>query len=114
MSVVRAGAAVSVAAAALIALATPWKSPPSAPALGAFVSRIDEPASIEAIGREAIELVPAIRPPTSADGLVRSVAYLRLPPGATLRGQLRDGVATLEVPPGTIASRVEAIADGDD
>lgn len=81
--------------------------------LGPLITQIEGPASIESLGRDAIELVPAIHPPTSADGRVRIVAYLRLPQGTTLRIRGGDGAPTLEVPAGTLASRIEALADRD-
>jgi hypothetical protein len=100
--------------AASVALGASRRGPKALPALGPLVTAIDATASLPALSRNAIELVPAIRPPTSLDGRVRIVVYLDLPPGAQLRTRLDDGAPTVVVPDGTVASRIEALAERED
>jgi hypothetical protein len=79
--------------------------------LGPLVTPVEEVADLQQLGRDAIELVASIRPPTSVDGRVRIVTYLRLPRGASIATRWVDGAPTVEVPPGTFAARVEALAE---
>ena len=61
--------------------------------------------------RAGIELVPAIRPPTTLEGRVRISTYVELPNDASIRTVGDDGAESLELPAGTLASRVESLAD---
>jgi hypothetical protein len=78
--------------------------------LGTLVTASEEPSSIEALSHDAIELVPSILPPTSSDGRMRIVVYLSLPAGAELRTRILPEGPSVEVPLGTRALRVEALA----
>jgi len=119
-----AGTTVATVATVACLFAACRKSAP--PSLGEGLRRIEAPASIPALTSGAwelgdaepnrrdppIELVAAVRPPTSADGRVRILTFLALPRG----GQLGvDALGALRVPPGTLALRIEALAEsGDD
>jgi hypothetical protein len=55
-----------------------------------------------------VEMVPAIRPPTSLAGDDRITTWLRIPDGGAIGvRRLDDGRAVVRYPPGTIADRVE-------
>jgi hypothetical protein len=60
-------------------------------------------------------MTPPVRPPTSGDLSTRIVVYLKVPPGAEIRGR-RIGDpprASLAFPAGTMADRVEYVGAGD-
>jgi hypothetical protein len=61
-----------------------------------------------------VEMVPPVRPPTSDDGALHIVVYLKLPDGR--RVEARAGKApdrmVLAYPPGTVADRVEYVGRG--
>lgn len=89
------------------------KDPPPRLELGSQVAAAEAPADLGTFGAGAIELTPAIRPPTSDDGRLRIIGLLALPPGSQLGVTLRDGVPSITVPDGTRVSRVEAVGDED-
>jgi hypothetical protein len=60
-----------------------------------------------------VEMTPPVRPPTSTDGELRIVVYVRLPEGATVTLGKGEGATALVYPPGTAADRVEYFARGD-
>jgi hypothetical protein len=73
---------------------------------------VDAPESYWASGG-FVEMTPPIRLP-SRDGRERIVVWLRIPPeGQITVARLADGRMSLEVPPGTIADRVD-MRDGSD
>ncbi|HSO32608.1 MAG TPA: hypothetical protein VLT33_08830 [Labilithrix sp.] len=79
------------------------------------MTSIEASADLATLAGHAIELTPAIRPPTSEDGRVRIVVYLELPERAQLDIVQRDGAPSIDLPAGARASRVEALGaeDGD-
>jgi len=82
-----------------------------APTLGALVAAIEAPDDVAAFADRAIELTPPIQAPISEDGLSRIVVFLELPRGTELAASQHEGTWSLVVPPGALASRVEARAD---
>ena len=81
-----------------------------APSLGALVVAIEAPDDVAAFADRAIELTPPIQAPISDDGLSRIVVFLELPRGTELAASQHEGTWSLVVPPGALASRVEARA----
>lgn len=97
----------------LLAALIACKDPQPRPELGSLVTAVETPADLATFGEGAIELTPAIRPPTSDDGRLRIIGLLALPTGSQLDVALRDGVPSITVPEGTRVSRVEAVGDED-
>ena len=95
----------------LLAVVIACKDPPARLDLGPLVAAAEAPADLATFGAGAIELTPAIRPPTSDDGRLRIIGLLALPAGSQLDVTLRDGVPSIIVPEGTRVSRVEAVGD---
>ncbi len=60
-----------------------------------------------------VEMVSSIRPPTSEDGSIRIVVYVKWPDGALVRVTPNGDDYTLEMPVGTRADRVELQGSGD-
>jgi hypothetical protein len=59
------------------------------------------------------EMTTPIRPPTSEDGRIRIVVYVRFPKEGILRTVRKGDFSTLEMPSGTRAVRVEFDGEGD-
>ncbi|MBE2249060.1 MAG: hypothetical protein IAE78_05865 [Myxococcus sp.] len=91
------------------------RSAPSVPEGMEWVTASAEPRQWS--GAEVLRLVTPVRPPTSADRRAHILVALRLPTGATLPTMVDErGRASLVMPVGAIASRVEfaGSTDADD